>query len=98
MTYALRGRGAVGGSTSAVSGVIVVLVSALPPPGWYPDETMSATQRYWDGQRWTDQVAPTAPAPTPSEGVAFAKSLLILVGCLGAAVLMIMIAAEIVRG
>ncbi len=26
-------------------------------PGWYPDPTRTC-QRYWDGARWTDQVAP----------------------------------------
>ncbi len=25
----------------------------LPPAGWYPDPTRSATWRYWDGQVWT---------------------------------------------
>lgn len=27
-------------------------------PGWYPDPTAAGTQRYWDGQRWTDNIAP----------------------------------------
>ena len=36
----------------------------LPPPGWYPDPKMAGTQRYWDGQRWTDHAAPAAPQPT----------------------------------
>jgi|SRR6478752_7069821 len=31
------------------------------PPGWYPDKRMAGTQRYWDGQSWTDKVAPLAP-------------------------------------
>lgn len=29
--------------------------------GWYPDPTMSATQRYWDGQAWTEHVTPLGP-------------------------------------
>lgn len=28
------------------------------PPGWYPHPSMAATQRYWDGQQWTDHIAP----------------------------------------
>lgn len=37
---------------------------AVPPPvrevpaGWYPHPSMADTQGYWDGQKWTDQVAP----------------------------------------
>lgn len=29
------------------------------PPGWYDDASGSGTQRWWDGQRWTDHY--TAP-------------------------------------
>jgi len=28
------------------------------PPGWYPDPEQPQTQRYWDGDDWTDQRAP----------------------------------------
>lgn len=38
-------------------------------PGWYDDPKMAGTLRYWDGARWTDQVAPT-PASVPSPGSA----------------------------
>lgn len=35
----------------------------MAAPGWYPDTTMAGTQRYWDGERWTEHVAPlTQPA------------------------------------
>lgn len=34
--------------------------------GWYPDPDGAATQRYWDGGSWTDQLAPNGPAPTSS--------------------------------
>jgi hypothetical protein len=27
-----------------------------PAPGWYPDPLRAATHRYWDGQRWTNDV------------------------------------------
>jgi hypothetical protein len=31
----------------------------LPPAGWYPDpDHPESTQRYWDGERWTDSYAP----------------------------------------
>lgn len=43
------------------------------PPGWYPDSQMAGTQRYWDGARWTEQVAPmpvgSKPARKPVIGV-----------------------------
>ena len=31
-----------------------------PSAGWYPDPSMAGTQRYWDGSRWSDHVAPMA--------------------------------------
>lgn len=34
----------------------------MPPPGWYPDPSAPG-QRWWDGQQWTDAVAPHA-SPT----------------------------------
>ncbi|MFW2381468.1 MAG: DUF2510 domain-containing protein [Acidimicrobiales bacterium] len=48
-------------------------------PNWYPDPTLPATERYWDGTKWTDhtrasgpQPPQTAPqynvAPTPEKG------------------------------
>lgn len=33
------------------------------PAGWYPDQNMAGTERYWDGQRWTEHVQPTAQNP-----------------------------------
>ena len=40
------------------------------PAGWYPDPDTSRPeaprgQRYWDGQQWTQHVAPPAGAPQP---------------------------------
>jgi hypothetical protein len=32
----------------------------LPPAGWYPDPARGSSQRYWDGQRWTEQTTPSA--------------------------------------
>ncbi|MCA1656615.1 MAG: DUF2510 domain-containing protein [Actinobacteria bacterium] len=29
----------------------------LPPANWYPDPSRAARLRYWDGERWTDQIA-----------------------------------------
>jgi hypothetical protein len=42
---------------------------APPPPkgvpaDWYPDPDAKVLQRYWDGERWTDDVAPLPPAPS----------------------------------
>ncbi|WP_082480986.1 DUF2510 domain-containing protein [Rathayibacter sp. Leaf299] len=48
-------------------------------PGWYPDPTQPATQRYWDGTAWTEQRAPLAP-PRPTNGMAIAA---LILGCIG---------------
>lgn len=46
--------------------------SSSPAPGWYPDPKMVGTQRYWDGERWTDNAAPlTAPPARSAETQAF---------------------------
>jgi hypothetical protein len=42
-----------------------------PAPGWYPDPSGAPVQRYFDGQQWTDNVAPLAvrqPAGVIVEG------------------------------
>lgn len=36
--------------------------AAGPPPGWHPDPQGGPHQRYWDGERWTEDIAPTAAA------------------------------------
>jgi uncharacterized protein YxjI len=36
-----------------------------PPPAWYPDPAGSGGSRWWDGQRWSEQVPP-APPPRPA--------------------------------
>src|SRR3954469_9418866 len=41
---------------------------AATPAGWYPDNT--GQQRYWDGNGWTDHVAPGAVQPVPVYGQA----------------------------
>jgi len=33
-------------------------------PGWYPQS--DGTQRYWDGQQWTEHTAPSAPQGPPA--------------------------------
>lgn len=37
-------------------------------PGWYPRPDMAGTQGYWDGEKWSEQVAPMAPKATPQSG------------------------------
>ena len=41
-------------------------MDANPAPGWYPDPSMRDTQRYWDGARWTEHVAPVNAGPAPA--------------------------------
>lgn len=38
-------------------------LAPLPPPGWYPDPGGAKTQRYFDGTKWSDQLAPFNPSP-----------------------------------
>ncbi|WP_328539721.1 DUF2510 domain-containing protein [Streptomyces sp. NBC_00344] len=42
------------------------------PPGWYPDASLPATERWWDGTAWTATTRPAAGAPPqfgpPSQG------------------------------
>jgi hypothetical protein len=46
-------------------------VTDQPPPertqpalGWYPDPAQAETQRYWDGDKWTEQRASLSSAPS----------------------------------
>jgi len=34
---------------------------AALPPGWYADPAGGEFRRYWDGARWTEDLAPTVP-------------------------------------
>ena len=43
-------------------------MSNTTPPGWYPDAQVPGQTRYWDGQQWTEHVAPAAPSgPVPPQ-------------------------------
>lgn len=48
-------------------------MSAPPPPnpgpGWYPDPSGAQTQRYFDGGKWTERLAPfnTPPPQQPRQ-------------------------------
>lgn len=57
--------------------------TTLPPAGWYPEGN---GQRFWDGQQWTDNRAPLAPAApiTPPRSVGAAYAFLLLLGGFGA--------------
>lgn len=37
----------------------------MSQPGWYPDPGGSPAVRWWDGQRWTDQLGPPPPPNGP---------------------------------
>ena len=38
------------------------------PQGWYPDPGGSTALRWYDGERWTEHVAPRAPLPPAAHG------------------------------
>ncbi|GHH75496.1 membrane protein [Streptomyces sulfonofaciens] len=42
-------------------------MSMTPLPGWYPDPSAPASQRWWDGSAWTEhrRAQPPAPATVP---------------------------------
>jgi TM2 domain-containing membrane protein YozV len=63
----------------------------LPPPGWYPDPNGAPAQRYFDGTKWTDQLAPLntpivahsqSPVPPP-RSAAVAGLLQLFLGTFG---------------
>lgn len=59
------------------------------PAGWYPDSQMANTQRYWDGARWTEQVAPAVPtdaAERTAEATSGLLNVVLIVVALGIAV------------
>jgi hypothetical protein len=39
---------------------------AHSPAGWYPDPWDETSQRYWDGERWTDYVTEPTSLPPPT--------------------------------
>ena len=39
------------------------------PAGWYPDPEMADTDRYFDGESWTDDVAPATPPPSTQRSI-----------------------------
>ena len=41
---------------------MLATMAELPPPGWYEDPTAPGSERWWDGEKWTDQIR-TGPAP-----------------------------------
>jgi hypothetical protein len=51
----------------ALSSLRSLMTSGSAPPGWHPDPTGRHQSRYWDGQRWTDQVSdPNVQSDPPS--------------------------------
>lgn len=65
------------------------------PAGWYPHPSMAGTLGYWNGERWTEQVAPAQGAGSPPESV---NGALLVLGYLLAVVLPIggMIVAAVI--
>lgn len=49
------------GHNDAVHAITVAVMTVTTPPNWYPDPHNSSFFRWWDGQRWTEQVRPMAP-------------------------------------
>jgi hypothetical protein len=60
------------------------------PAGWYPDPAQADTQRYWDGDVWTDH-GPAAPSLSPSSNGPF-RGILAVPACILIAVVVVMFA------
>ena len=52
---------------AAVSPGVATAWGSPQAAGWYADPEMAGTQRYWDGEKWTDNVAPAAAPPARYE-------------------------------
>lgn len=65
-------------------------------PGWYPHPSMAGTQRYWDGSKWTDHVAPLPVAPEPPADPNWTRQR-VLGTVLGLAVIVLLFLAYVVR-
>lgn len=39
------------------------------PPGWYPDPNGMPSDRYWDGNQWSEQTRPQMPKPVSNTSV-----------------------------
>jgi hypothetical protein len=48
------------------------------PAGWYPDPSMSGTQRYWNGTGWTDHAAPITAPIGAARGISVSKGIMIV--------------------
>lgn len=66
------------------------------PAGWYPHPTMAGTQAYWDGEKWTDHVAPDTAKLADGSTSAAAKVFLLLVAA-AAIVALVLIAGALVN-
>jgi hypothetical protein len=56
LAVSIENRAAKGGVTAAKRHSPPMNTPITPQPGWYPDPSGVAGQRYWDGQKWTTAV------------------------------------------
>jgi hypothetical protein len=62
------------------------------PPGWYPHPTMAGTRQYWDGEQWTDNIAPMDTAEAESKSAN--QSQMVTVAILAASVIGLVMAFQ----
>lgn len=62
-------------------------------PGWYRHPSMADTQRYWDGQGWTDHIAPIGASPE-RPGAPTQPNQLVTVSLLAASVIGVIMAMQ----
>jgi hypothetical protein len=73
------------------------VTAPLQPPGWYPDPGDANTKRYFDGTKWTDQLAPFYP-PLQLKGPAKSQRPSRIMAIAGIGVLCIVIVAFAIFG
>lgn len=66
------------------------------PAGWYPHPTMPGTQGYWDGQQWTDHVAPASSQRPAGDATNAAAKVFLILAAVGAIVALLLIAGALV--
>lgn len=74
---------------------------ALPPPGWYPDNSNPFLLRYWNGNAWTEHTRMAGEqAPTPGNGPGFGRGVLtgVLAGAGAIAAVVILVVAALAVG
>lgn len=73
-------------------------VPDTPPPGWYEDPSGIAALRYWDGGRWTTQIASEPPATSELSSPRGRPTIVALLGLAAVVAVVVGLAAAVLAG